>query len=45
VFKLNDRECLFRARSEFNGLIGKDDVMNAQTLAKVRRPNSDGFKP
>jgi hypothetical protein len=30
---------------QLNGLIGKDDVMNAQTLPKVRMPNCDGFKP
>jgi cytochrome c len=30
---------------QLNGLIGKDDVMNAQTLPKVRMPNRDGFKP
>jgi cytochrome c len=30
---------------QLNGLIGKDDVMNAQTLPKVRMPNRNGFKP
>jgi hypothetical protein len=30
---------------QLNGSIGKDDVMNAQTLPKVRMPNRDGFKP
>jgi cytochrome c len=28
-----------------NGLIGENDVMNAQTLAKVKMPNRDGFFP
>ena len=28
-----------------NKLIGGDDVMNAQTLPKVRMPNRDGFMP
>jgi cytochrome c len=26
-----------------NGIIGEDDVMNAQTLPKVKMPNRDGF--
>ena len=28
-----------------NGLIGENDVMKAQTLAKVQMPNRDGFFP
>jgi cytochrome c len=28
-----------------NGLIGGDDEMNAETLAKVQMPNRDGFDP
>ena len=28
-----------------NGIIGANDVMNAQTLAKVNMPNKDGFIP
>ena len=28
-----------------NGIIGESDVMNAQTLPKVRMPNRDGFIP
>jgi cytochrome c len=28
-----------------NGIIGENDVMNAQTLAKVSMPNKDGFIP
>lgn len=28
---------------ERNGIIGKRDVMNARTLAKVKMPNRDGF--
>ena len=28
-----------------NGLIGENDVMNAQTLPKVQMPNRDGFMP
>ena len=28
-----------------NGVIGENDVMNAQTLAKVNMPNKDGFIP
>ena len=28
-----------------NKLIGEKDVMNAQTLPKVKRPNRDGFTP
>jgi len=28
-----------------NKIIGEQDVMNAQTLAKVRMPNRDGFVP
>jgi S-disulfanyl-L-cysteine oxidoreductase SoxD len=28
-----------------NGIIGENDVMNAQTLAKVNMPNKDGFIP
>jgi cytochrome c len=28
-----------------NGIIGKDDVVNAQSLPKVRMPNRDGFIP
>lgn len=27
-----------------NGIIGQDDVMDAQTLPKVRMPNRDGFR-
>jgi len=28
---------------QLNGIIGEKDTMNAQTLAKVRMPNADGF--
>jgi cytochrome c len=28
-----------------NGIIGANDEMNAQTLAKVSMPNKDGFIP
>ena len=28
-----------------NGIIGKDDTMDAQSLPKVRMPNRDGFIP
>lgn len=28
-----------------NGIIGENDTMNAQTLARVRMPNRDGFVP
>jgi mono/diheme cytochrome c family protein len=28
---------------QLNGIIGDNDVMNAQTLAKVQMPNRDGF--
>jgi cytochrome c len=28
-----------------NKIIGANDVMNAQTLPKVRMPNRDGFVP
>ena len=28
-----------------NGIIGENDVMNAQTLPKVQMPNRDGFAP
>ena len=28
-----------------NGIIGANDVMNAQTLPKVAMPNKDGFTP
>ena len=28
-----------------NGIIGDDDVMNAQSLPKVQMPNRDGFFP
>jgi cytochrome c len=28
-----------------NGVIGENDVMNAQTLRAVRMPNRDGFEP
>jgi mono/diheme cytochrome c family protein len=28
---------------KLNGIIGENDVMNAQTLPKVRMPNRDGF--
>jgi cytochrome c len=28
-----------------NGLVGENDVMNAQTLPKVRMPNGNGFTP
>ena len=28
-----------------NKLIGENDVMNAQTLPKVKMPNRDGFTP
>ena len=30
---------------QLNGIIGEDDVMNAQSLPKVRMPNRDGFRP
>lgn len=30
---------------QLNGIIGDNDVMNAQTLPKVRMPNRDGFLP
>ena len=30
---------------QLNGIIGENDVMNAQTLPKVRMPNRDGFIP
>jgi S-disulfanyl-L-cysteine oxidoreductase SoxD len=30
---------------QLNGIIGENAVMNAQTLAKVRMPNRDGFIP
>jgi len=30
---------------QLNGLIGQNDVMNAQTLPKVLMPNRNGFKP
>ncbi len=30
---------------QLNGIIGDGDVMNAQTLPKVRMPNRDGFVP
>ena len=28
---------------QLNGIIGENDVTNAQTLPKVRMPNRDGF--
>jgi cytochrome c len=28
---------------QLNGIIGENDVINAQTLPKVRMPNRDGF--
>ncbi len=28
-----------------NGIVGENDVMNAQTLPKVKMPNREGFKP
>jgi len=28
-----------------NGVIGENDVMDSQTLPKVRMPNRDGFMP
>jgi cytochrome c len=28
-----------------NGIIGADDVMDAQSLPKVKMPNRDGFVP
>ena len=30
---------------QLNGIIGENEVMNAQTLAKVQMPNRDGFIP
>ncbi len=28
---------------KLNGIVGENDVMNAETLPKVRMPNRDGF--
>ena len=28
-----------------NGIVGADDVLDAQSLPKVRMPNRDGFIP
>jgi S-disulfanyl-L-cysteine oxidoreductase SoxD len=30
---------------QLNEIIGKDDVLDAQTLPKVKMPNRDGFIP